>query len=371
MDHLFARFFADTAAVCGHEKTLHANFMHQLLMDGVPRDRIAREHAAEDGWVDLVVHAERTGDRWFARDAAAMAFEFKGGAYNVRNALHDTINAEGYCADMDKLAALRRQGIEAWFVCVDMAELGLALSPRQQQRVADQCTRRSVHFAYHAQGADYCIIARSGTKPVDVAVARGTVRNDSTARWQDCLPELTPLLGLADVTEDTVTGFLYHALQRAGVATNRLSLETYFNCAAQGTRMHQRPDLCVFGDRVGGRFNLYRNGDRRRPNDGIKIGDLQALIEVKSRTGARRVSNPAFAKMIASDIDKLVRWRDRLGQARFGAGYADVSQPDYVMIAVDNEQSSLAPATLDDLRCHAARNLVHFHYLKVAHNEKA
>jgi hypothetical protein len=130
--------------------------------------------------------------------------------------------------------------------------------------------------------------------------------------------------------------------------------------------MHQRPDLCVFGDRVHGRFNLYRNGDRTRPNDDIKIGDLQALIEVKSRVGARRVSAAAFAKKIASDIDKLVRWRERLGEARLGAGYADVSQPDYVMIAVDNNQSSLVPAALDDLRRQAAMNSVHFHYLKVA-----
>ncbi|WP_413674437.1 hypothetical protein ACEN9H_08750 [Massilia cellulosiltytica] len=371
MDYLFARFFADTAAVCGHEKTLHANFMHQLLMDGVPRDCIAREHADGDKRIDLVVHANRSGDRWLARDDAVVAFEFKGGAYNVRNALHDTIDSEGYCADMDKLATLRRQGAEAWFVCVDMAELGLALSPRQQQRVAGQCARRGVHFAYYAQGADHCVIARPGTKPVDVALACGMVRNEGPVRWQDCLPELASLLNRADVTEDTVTGFIYHALQRAGVGTNRLSLETYFNCAAQGTRMHQRPDLCVFGDRVGGRFNLYRSGDRRRPNDGIKIGDLQAVIEVKSSANARRVSAAAFAKKIAADIDKLVWWRERLGQARLGAGYADVSKPDYVMIAVDNSQSSLAPSTLDDLRHHAAKNSVHFHYLKVAHNEKA
>lgn len=369
MNDLFPRFFADTAHVCGHEKTLHANFMHQLLDDGVPRGCVEREHRAGTKRIDLVVRAEQHGGRWLASDAVTIAFEFKGGAYNVRNALRGTIDADGYCADMPRLAALRARGIEAWFVCVDMVQLGLALSQRQRLRVAAQCARHGVHFAYYAQGDDRCLIARAGSAPVEVAVARSSFASAGGGRWQDGLAELRAVLDRTGVTEDTVTGLLYHALKRAGVGSGRLSLETYFNCASAGSRMQQRPDLCVFGNRVGGRFNLYRNGDRGLPNDGIKIADLQALIEVKSRAGVCNMTAAAFTDKVLADIDKLVWWRGRLRQT--GAASVGAVPPAYVMIAVDADERSLAPAAVDALRRRAEQNAIQFHYVKVASIEKA
>ena len=54
--------------------------------------------------------------------------EFKGGAYNTRTALRDTIDADGYCKDIGELVPLRQRGIECWFVCIDVVELGISLS---------------------------------------------------------------------------------------------------------------------------------------------------------------------------------------------------------------------------------------------------
>lgn len=365
MNTIFANFFSDVASVCGHEATLHANFMHQLLLDGVPSSCIEREHPVDGKRIDLVLSATRCDKAWAASEHVTAAFEFKGGAYNARNALYDEIDADGYCSDLDKLAPLARRGIECWFVCTDMVELGIALSPAARRRVADQCTRRGIHFAYHAQGQTSCTIARAGSAPVQVALAPARRAAVKVGRWQDCVPHLHPLLRQASFTEDTAAGMVYHTLQQAGFSATQISLETYFRCAKGSGRMQKRPDICVFSERVAGRFNLYRGGDRKRPNDGIKIGNLQALIEIKGSDGACRASAQAFATQIAADIDKLTEWRARFHASGYLPGGSAAIHPDYVMIAIDNRKVPLAAAAVDTLRARANRHAIVFHYLRV------
>lgn len=366
MDNIFANFFSDVSAVCGHEATLHANFMHQLLLDGVPSGCIEREHAFDGKRVDLVLSATRRDGTWVDAGEVLVAFEFKGGAYNTRNALCDEINAEGYCSDLDKLASLRRRGIECWFVCTDMAELGVALSDAARLRVAAQCARRGIHFAYHAQDRSECTIARAGAGTARIPLRSAQRPSLRDPRWQDCMPALAPLLHKASFTEDTAAGIVYHALQEAGLGAGQVSLETYFCCAQGKGRMQKRPDICVFGDRVAGRFNLYRNGDRKRHNDGIKIGDLRALIEIKGSNGASRGSAQAFAVQIAADIEKLAEWRMRLDQSGYLPSAGAATHPDYVMIAFDNRKIPLATAMVDELHQQANHHAVQFHYLRVA-----
>jgi len=129
--------------------------------------------------------------------------------------------------------------------------------------------------------------------------------------------------------------------------------------------MQKRPDICVFSERVAGRFNLYRGGDRKRPNDGVKIGNLRALIEIKGSNGACRVSAQAFATQITADIDKLTEWRMRFAASGYLLGGSAAIHPDYVMIAIDNRKVPLTAATLNDLRAHASRHAIDFHYLRV------
>ena len=365
MENIFTAFFSDVSAVCGHEATLHANFMHHLLADGAPCEAVMREYRIGGKRIDLVLSAVQHDGAWTPCASPTMAFEFKGGAYNTRNALHDVIDADGHCPDLDKLAALRSEGLECWFVCSDMAELGIALSPWAQLQVAKQCARRGIHFAYHAQGQDRLLIARAG-RPLQRPKLQATAPAvASHARWQDSLPLLAAMLSQSSFTEDTATGVVYHALQRSGFNARQVSLETYFKCARARGRMQDRPDICVFGNRVDGRFNLYRGGDPARSNDGIKIGNLQALIEIKGSDGTARTSERSFAALVSADIDKLRLWRARFEVSVYLPAQA-AARPDYVMIAVDNRKVPLSSSLLQDLAFQAGQQAVDFHYLRIA-----
>jgi len=365
MDNIFSAFFSDVSAVCGHEATLHANFMHHLLNAGVPCPAVIREYRIGAQRIDLVVSAAKHDGGWAATASPTMAFEFKGGAWNVRNALRDEIGVDGYCRDIDKLAALRGKGLECWFVCSDMQELGIALSPRAQQQVAAQCGRRGIHFAYHAQGQDCFLIARAGRPLQRVLLQASALVDAPPAHWRDSLPLLGGMLCQSSFTEDTAAGVVYHALKRAGFSAQQVSLETYFNCAKGTKSMQDRPDICVFGSRVVGRFNLYRGGDRTRSNDGIKIGDIRALIEIKGSDGAARTGERSFAAMVSADIDKLGKWRTRFE----ASGYLPAqtaARPDYAMIAVDHMKAPVSPGLLEELVCQARQQSVDFHYLRIA-----
>lgn len=365
MESIFGSFFRDTAGVCGHENTFHANFMHQLLVSGLPAESVAREYKFGTQRVDIALFADHGGGSWRTQEDLRIAIEFKGGAYNTRNALRDTIDADGYCDDIGKLVPLRKRGIECWFVCIDVIELGISLSLGARGRVARQCASHGIHFAYYAQGESSFLISRDGDiqyhqlPPATIASAL----LPHAARWDDCLPQLAQLLRQPLASEDTYTGMVYHALQCTGFAAGQLSLETYFSCAKGTGRMQLRPDLCVFNSQVNGRFNLYQRGDASRSNDGIKIGNLHTLIEVKGSSATERLSDHAFAKLIDADIKKLVSWRKRIQESGYLPSMSGARQPEYVMIAVDNRQKAMGAAALGLLQQLSAQNSIHFHYM--------
>jgi hypothetical protein len=365
MESIFGSFFRDTAGVCGHENTFHANFMHQLLLSGLPAKSVAREYKSGAQRVDIALFADRGDNGWRAQEDLRIAIEFKGGAYNTRNALRDTIDADGYCDDIGKLATLKQKGIECWFVCIDVVELGISLSMGARGRVAHQCASHGIHFAYYAQGESSFLISRDveilhhQLPPSDTESAL----KPHTARWEDCLPQLSQLLRQPLASEDTYTGMVYHALQCTGFAAGQVSLETYFSCAKGTGRMQLRPDLCVFNNQVKGRFNLYQRGDISRSNDGIKIGNLQTLIEVKGSSATERLSDNAFAKLIDADIKKLVSWRKRIQESGYLPGMPGARQPEYVMIAVDNRQKAMDAVALGLLQQQSLQNSIQFHYM--------
>lgn len=178
-------------------------------------------------------------------------------------------------------------------------------------------------------------------------------------RWHDCLALLPALVNQGIASEDTHVGVIYHALQKSGIGTNRISLETYFKCASS-SRMQQRPDLCLFSSAVGGRFNLYRNGDRGRSNDVLKIGKLEAIIEAKGSAATDRLSDASFARLIDADIRKLGKWRQQFTNS----GYLRTGQhPDYVRIAIAKREQPLAAEKISALHALASREAVRLHYI--------
>jgi hypothetical protein len=135
-NEFLASVFAESSAFCGKEDVLHAVIYHQLKKAGYPHSRIAREQALAGNRVDIVLHGDGVaGDFASTQKKSLAAIEVKGGAYGTRNALKDEIDASGYCTDMTKLKPEAAKGIESWFICVDMPELGRAISPAKAQRV--------------------------------------------------------------------------------------------------------------------------------------------------------------------------------------------------------------------------------------------
>lgn len=336
MNHIIEQqlsgFFAEADAVCGSEATLHALFSYHLIMCGIDHRTVYREYRLGKSPVDIVMldKAPEHGGK------ARLAIEFKGGAYNTRNALFDTVDAMGRCHDLVKLQPFVDAGMICWFICVDMAELGVALNKVAQLRVAEQCRKRGICFAYFCQGESQYLL-ETGNGPVLQHCAIPTERQtatrfltvDSNAPW---VKRLKALCAKMDCSEDTYIAWLYRALRESGYGVEQLSLETYFNCANGGSRMQIRPDMSVFDPEVCGRFNLYRHGDRRQPNDAHKLAHLQAIVEVKGSAATAKMSAARFAALVEADINKLARWRELLSAAHPRSRARDAT---YIMLVID------------------------------------
>jgi hypothetical protein len=364
MENIFNSFFSDVSTICGHEANLQANFMHQLISHGAPIASITREYHSGHKQIDLVLSALEQNGKWMTCNDPAVAFEFKGGAYGTRNALYDVIDSSGCCTDLKKLSELRNKGLECWFVCCDMAALGIALTSDTKRRLAGQCKRLGIHFAYHAQDQDHYLISRADGPMMEIKLNGSKRVSLASAHWQDGLQPLTSLLCQPNFTEHTAVGMIYHALICSGFEAEQISLETYFSCAKAGRRMQIRPDICIFADGIHGRFNLYRGGDPRISNDRNKLGQLKALIEVKGSQATAQTSEKTFAKQVSKDIDKLGQW-----MARFEAsGYlaSDVAaKPDYIMIILDNRKVPLSTSLLDILKGRAREKGIHLRYKRI------
>jgi len=301
-NELLAAVFAESSAFCGKEDVLHAIIYHQLKQAGHPHTRIAREQALASNRVDIVLHGNGiAGNFTNTQQQALAAIEVKGGAYATRNALKVEIDANGYCTDMAKLKPEAAKGIESWFVCVDMPELGRAMTPTKVQQVSAQCTQHGLSFAYYCQGEEAFYLSHPKQPLATFPVARtSTSRNVSgvgfllnptdqklAALARDCLS--------VNGHEANNAALLYDCLRTAGFGVAQLSLETYFSFAKQqGSSMQARPDLVVFDGDFDGRFNLYKDGNAKLSNDQHKLAHIETIFEIKGGAAMAKKSNRAY-----------------------------------------------------------------------------
>lgn len=154
-----------------------------------------------------------------------------------------------------------------------------------------------------------------------------------------------------NTSEDTYAALLYHALRKAQFGAGQVSLETYFNCASlDGSRMQLRPDLTVFLPEVAGRFNLYKNGNKKMPNDQHKLTHLLSVFEIKGSTATARLSVKAFTAQLAADLGKLALWKKTFSAAHPAGRAAGAG---YTLIALDLG-ARLKGAVLESLQRQAA-----------------
>jgi len=348
---LLACVFADSSLFCGKEDVIHAIIYHQMLKAGVSPLRLVRERALSGNRVDVVLFGDEVrGDFATTPQTPLAAIEVKGGAYGYRNALKMEIDAGGYCTDMTKLKAEADRGIECWFLCVDMPELGRAVSPQKVGQMSAHCAAHGLSFAYYCQGEERFHVSRPGHTLAEVPIAQ--VATTTTRTGTDFLldPKAPQLAALArnclavSGHEATTTALLYDCLRNAGFGTAQLSLETYFSFAAKdGSRMQDRPDLVVFDADFDGRFNLYKGGDMRQSNDAHKLAHIDTLFEVKGGAAMDKKSDKAVMQAYVGDIQKLVRWRTGAESVRPG------TRVKTVFFAVDGRSRSLPAATVATL----------------------
>ena len=188
-NNLLAAIFADASLFCGKEDVIHAIIHHQMTRAGISHLRIAREQALSGNRVDVVLFGDDSrGDFATTQKKPLAAIEVKGGAYGYRNALKIEIDASGYCKDMAKLKADAARGIECWFLCVDMKDLGRAMSPLKLTLVAEQCMAHGLSFAYYCQGETSFYVSRPKQKliqiPIGITSSASSDRNLEERRLQ-------------------------------------------------------------------------------------------------------------------------------------------------------------------------------------------
>lgn len=315
---LLAAIFAETAHFCGREDVIQAIIYHQMLKAGISPQRVAREQTIGKNRVDIVLFGEEVkGDFATTQCKPIAAIEVKGGAYGDRNALKDEIDSTGFCKDMTKLKVDAGRGIECWFLCVDMPELGRAISPLKVGFVSEQCAAQGLSFAYYCQGDEYFYSSRPGQQLIRVPIiTAGKVDhiNNGLQLFDRIEPKLVALSQKClsvNGHEANNTGLLYDCLRTVGFGVSQVSLETYFSFAAKvGNRMQDRPDLVVFDADFDGRFNLYKEGNTRRSNDGHKLSHIDTIFEVKGSAAMTKKSDKAILDIYLADIQKLKLWRD-------------------------------------------------------------
>lgn len=353
---LLATAFADASQFCGHEAVIQAILHYRLNESAAPGTRIVREYALSGGKADVVVLGPSAGKAGGSTLVPRIAIEVKGGANAHRNALKVNIRSTGFCDDMAKLRPEAAKGVECWFVCLDMPELGRAVGPLLAELIAEQCVAHGLNFAYHCQGEAFWLIAGPGRPlarmplvPVSGAARPGGIDFLLDSKAEHLLPLAKALLG-APGDEANLASTLYNTLRANGFGVEQLSLETYFSFAAeQDSRMQLRPDMTVFDSSFDGRFNLYAGGNRQRSNDAHKLAHLEAIIEIKGSAAMCRKPHKGVLADYLKDVDKLADWRGKI------AAHSGM-RPRALFIGVDARTESLPEAARDEVieRCKRA-----------------
>lgn len=315
--NILSLIFGDANEFCGKEDVIHAIIYHRLLESGLSPTQVAREQPVSSSRIDVVVFDKQIQGKYKSTNIIPkLAIEVKGGAYGDRNALNDEITSDGYCKDMEKLEKEVEIGIESWFICVDMPELGRAVNSSLIKKIHAQCRRRRISFAYYCQGENHYYYApndanQSNEKIVvnnqsgrDIQVQ--SVLNGSNPNFNKMCKELLQING----HEANTTAALYHLFRRSGFTVKQLSLETYFSFAKKpGSSMHDRPDMVLFDKEFDGMFNLYKKGNRNNTNDGHKLRHIDTIFEVKGSATMNSKGDKARLGIYLEDIAKLHRWQ--------------------------------------------------------------
>lgn len=353
--------FGDAFSFCGKEDVIHGIIYHRLRESGLLITQIAREQpiSKPTNRVDLVTFDKNSNGQFKSTShIPQLAIEVKGGAYNVRNALKDEISSDGYCKDMAKLEREVLTGIESWFICIDMPQLGRSVSPHLITLVHKQCEMRGISFAYYCQGEDNFYHAPMGEKPSLVPVyvdgCKGSDFNVSTV-----LDEGNQLFnmmceGLLQINghEANTVAALYHLFRCSGYAVNQLSLETYFSFAKRpGSTMHDRPDMVLFDSSFDGMFNLYKNGNASQSNDAHKLEHINTVFEVKGSATMNKKGPSARLNDCLSDLAKLDLWKAN-------AGALGCTSLQGCFLYLDGHRKPLPSSAIEDMVANASGNKV-------------
>lgn len=373
-DELLSQVFSDASMFCGREDVIHAIVHHRLVRSGISPLRISREqNLTSAGRVDVVLYGDSLVDRLTDPAGAKpiAAIEVKGGAYGNRNALQDELDSTGFCKDMTKLQVDASRGVECWFVCIDMPELGRAVSALKAQLVSERCTAHGLCFAYYCQGESFCYISRPerALARADVPVASaGLTTGSSEYLFTADDPRFRALarsMLMVSGNEANISSLLYNSLRDCGYGVQQLSLETYFSFAAKpGTRMQDRPDMVIFDASFDGRFNLYKGGNTRLSNDRHKLAHIETIVEVKGGSAIGRKSDAGVMRDYLRDIEKLGRWREKADIARPG------THPRTLFVSVDGRRAGLSQAAREELvsRCEQVDvDLIHIGHNAIEH----
>lgn len=360
---IFQEMFGQIGSIVGHEANYQAALQCQLakvLPDDVLREFVDRRTGS--GGIDVVVRSARNS-------ALLMAFEIKGGAYGDRNALTGTFDQDGYCTDFDRLLKLRSSKTECWMVAIDALELGRGISYKQKNRAMEHSKERGIGFVYYALGEDAATILdlKGNHHQLSVSKTQGGGIPYSEVRpliiEQDLLFNGLQTYSRIYEKEADIVGDLYSLLCRVGFSPFQMSLETYFGFAPR-SRMHQRPDLCLYEAPIHGRFNLYPKGNRALSNDKAKLENLRSMVEIKGSLTLNKSRDKTLMEKYIRDIDKLQNWQNHIKSAQ--AHYQIVDQAvDYIFIGVDHRKTKLSTDAEEELygRALAAGVCAHYIYL--------
>ena len=319
--NILANTFGDTDRFCGAEHVIHAILYHHLINSGLSSTQVAREQPVSSTRIDLVIFNDEIQGRFYNTDCLPQAaIEIKGGAYGDRNALSDEIcfgfkEHWGYCNDMEKLEKEAKKGIESWFICVDMPELGRAVDPSSISSIESQCRKRGVSFAYFCQGEDFFFYSPVGASGHEVKIEKSdrpscntqvnNIINVNSPLFNDTCRQLLRIKG----SEANTVAAIYQLLRVSGFSASQLSLETYFCFAKSGKGMHDRPDMTLFDGNFDGMFNLYRKGNREWPNDAKKMAHIDTIFEIKGSASMEAIGDKARLQLFLKDILKIKRWQ--------------------------------------------------------------
>lgn len=357
---VFEQFFSMVDGVVGNEANYQAALAHCLASHfdrAVHREFVDKRTGR--GGIDVVIYSS-------SKQGISHAFEIKGGAYGDRNALNDTFDSSGYCKDFDKLAKLEPSLCQCWMLAIDALELGRGLSPKAVQGAAEHARARKIGFAYYAIGEDSAEITFPDGRTKRISVIDNSNQSVSYKSIRPALIQNDLFGSLLDAPcdgyakEADVVSALYSALLNKGCSTRQISLETYFGFAP-GSRMQQRPDLCIYEPVINGRFNLYPHGDRNRSNDSSKLDNIRAFIEIKGSKTLASKSDNALMKIYAGDLEKVAQWKVAIDEAAKKHGVRIYC--DYLFIAIDHRKKSLPVDAESLLQANARKHGVVAHYI--------